>query len=160
MLLLKKCRPVLLALLLVSLPPFYAQSQSADVHGGGQAGAENPAALVGLTLEELFRRFGVPRLVHVARGGELWQDDVVFVYEQANFYIYRDRVWQVGIRYIHGINIGDPQGVISLIMGPNVAAQGNSFFYPLHGNPWPLTIRWDIDNAGRVQAIYIYRSDF
>jgi len=156
----KKRRSILLALFLVSLLPFHAQSQSPAAPGVPQVGAEDPAAFVGLTLDELFHRFGVPRLVHVARGGELWQDDVVFVYEQGDFYIYRDRVWQVGIRSIRGINIGDPQGVIPLIMGTNTAAQGNSFFYPLHGNPWPLMLRWDIDSAGRVKAIYIYRADF
>ncbi|MCL2601939.1 MAG: hypothetical protein FWD91_03905 [Treponema sp.] len=158
MLLFKKSRSVLLALLLASLFPVHTQSQTPE-SGGVQAGAHDPAAFVGISLNELIRSFGIPRLVYVARGAELWQDDVVFVYEQGDFYIYRDRVWQVGISAVRGIKIGDPHGVISLIMGPNAVAHGDSFFYPLHGNPWPLMLRWDIDSAGNVQGIFIFRSD-
>ena len=142
----------MLVLLFSSLPLLHAQQQA-------NTGEENPVSFVGLTLQQLINRFGVPRMVYAARGLEDWQDDVVFVYDQGDFYIYRDRVWQVGINSIRGISRGDPQGMIYLRMGENVVARGNSFFYALHETPWPLMLRWDIDSAGRVQAIFIYRSD-
>jgi len=66
-----------------------------------QAGAGRYDALlslVGLRLDELIARFGVPRAVHAVRGAEEWQDDVVFVYSQGDFYIHRDRVWQGGVQ--------------------------------------------------------------
>ena len=142
---------VLLAVLLYGFPLF------AQVPGA--LSPDDPASFVGLTLTEVIDRFGVPRSVHAARGMMEWQDDVVFVYDHANFYIYRDRVWQVGIRSIRGINVGDLRGLVELVMGANAVAQGNSIFYPLHVAPWPMLLRWDIDSAGRVQSIFIYRSD-
>jgi len=145
-----KGQALLLMFLLASLPLVHSQTDP---------GEEEAISFVGLTLSELISRFGVPQFVYAARGLEDWQDDVVFVYEQGNFYIYRDRVWQVGIRSIRGINTGDPQGVVSLIMGSNAVDRGSSMFYPLHVRPWPLMLRWDFEN-GRVQSIFIYRADF
>ena len=146
-----KCKLLLLVFLFSGLPLLHTQPHWTT--------EEESIAFVGLTLQQLIDRFGVPRLVYAARGLEVWQDDLVFVYDQGYFYIYRDRVWQVGIHSVRGISRGDPQGIIYLRMGENAVAQGNSFFYPLHVTPWPLMLRWDIDNAGRVQAIFIYRSD-
>ncbi|MDR3247824.1 MAG: hypothetical protein LBT39_03470, partial [Treponema sp.] len=68
----------------------------------------DPEAFIGLTLEGLFARFGVPREVYALRGQEEWQDDVVLVYPQGDFYVFRDRVWQVGVPSAHGIRVGDP----------------------------------------------------
>ena len=142
----------MLVLLFSSLPLLHTQNQQ-------NTEEENPASFVGLTLQQLIDRFGVPRMVYAARGLDDWQDDVVFVYDQGYFYIYRDRVWQVGINSIRGITRGDPQGMIYLRMGANAVARGDSVFYRLHEAPWPLIIRWDINNAGRVQAIFVYRAD-
>ena len=144
---------MLLAFFFLSLPHLHPQTQWIS-------GEQEPVSFVGLTLQQLISSLGVPQFVFAARGLEDWQDDVVFVYEQGNFYIYRDRVWQVGIQSIRGITTGDPGGVVSLIMGANAVTQGNSIFYPLHVAPWPLMLRWDIDSAGRVQGIFVYRSDF
>ena len=132
--------------------PLSAQAPGALAH-------DDPASFVGLTLTEVINRFGIPRSVHAERGLMEWQDDVVFVYDHANFYIYGDRVWQVGVRSIRGINVGDLRGLVELVMGANAVAQGNSIFYPLHVAPWPMLLRWDIDSVGRVQSIFIYRSD-
>ena len=143
---------LLLVFLFSGLPLLHTQAH-------GSIGEEEIVSFVGLTLQQLIDRFGVPRMVYAARGLEDWQDDVVFVYDQGYFYIYRDRVWQVGLHSIRGISRGDPQGIIYLRMGENAVAQGNAFFYPLHVAPWPLMLRWDIDNAGRIRAIFIYRAD-
>ncbi|MCL2205228.1 MAG: hypothetical protein FWB82_01740 [Treponema sp.] len=146
-----KIRLMLIVFVLCSLPV------SAQVPSG--VWADEPAMLVGLTISELIDRFGVPRSVHAARGVETWQDDVVFVYDHGDFYIYEYRVWQIGVRSLRGINVGDLSGLVGLVMGSNAVPQGSSIFYPLHIAPWPLMLRWDIDSAGRVQSIFIYRSD-
>ena len=120
----------------------------------------NPVSFIGLTLEELIQNFGVPKSVHAARGFEEWQDDVVFVYDHGDFFLYKDRVWKVGLTALRGINTGDPRGVVSLVLGSGVETRGDSVFYPLNDRPWPLMLRYDFDSAGRVEAIFIYRTDF
>jgi len=138
------------------LPLLYAQSEETGEPGRRPDG---PAEFIGLTLEELINRFGVPASVRAARGLEEWQDDVVFVYAQGDFYVFKDRVWQVGLKAALGINTGDPRGVVSLVLGSNAEPRGDSLFYPLDGKPWPLMLRYDLDSAGRVKAIFIYRTD-
>ena len=139
-------------LLLCALPQLHSQTQESSAEA-------DPVSFVGLSLDELLSRFGTPRAVYASRGLEEWQDDVVFVYEQFNFYVHRDRVWQVRLRTIRGINIGDPRGVLSLILGAQLSTRGNSMFYPLNDRPWPLMLRFDFDSAGIVEAIFIYRTD-
>ena len=134
-------------------PHLYTQSQ------GNTTGAD-PLSFVGFTLNDLVSRFGTPRSVYPARGLEEWQDDVVFAYGQGDFYIHRDRVWQLSLRAIRGINIGDSRSVVSLVLGSTAETRGNSIFYPINDRSWPLMLRCDFDNAGRVQAIFIYRADF
>ena len=125
-------------------------------------GAE--AAFVGLTLEELINRFGVPRSVHAVRGLEEWQDDVVFVYEEGDFYIFRDRVWQVGLRTFMGINSGDPGSIVSLILDSvpgfsRLRSPENSVSYYMYDGSWPMILRCDFDDRGRIRGIFIFRSD-
>ena len=138
----------ILLLFLLVLPVYHIQAQNTD-----------PVNLIGLTLSELINRFGIPNNVYAVRGLEEWQDDVVFVYNEGDFYIHRNRVWQMGVRAVRGINIGDPRGIVSLILGERVESRGNSKFYSLVNWPWPMIIRFDFDGADRVRAIFIYRSD-
>ena len=121
---------------------------------------DDPASYVGLTLTELIRRFGVPKSVSPSRGLEEWQDDVIFVYEQGNFYVFKDRVWQIGLRAAKNVVIGDTRSYISLVLGLRAVSRGNSVFYPLDEWPWPMMLRYDLDSAGKVEAIFIYRTDF
>ena len=126
----------------------------------GATGIVDPLSFVGLTLDELIRGFGTPRSVYAARGLEEWQDDVVFVYDQGDFYVYKDRVWQVGLRAVRGIKAGDTRGVVSLVLGSRAENRGSSLVCSLDGGSWPLELRCDFDREGRVQLIYIYRTDF
>jgi len=131
----------------------------------GAAGETDPVSFVGMTLEELVRRFGVPGSVYPVRGLEEWQDDVVFAYDQGDFYVYKDRIWQVGLKEVRGIKIGDSRGVVSLVLGsaPGLSGaevRGNSVFYSLDEAAWPLMLRMDFDDADKVRAIFIYRTDF
>ena len=144
---------VLLFILLLLLPSFLVAQGIAD-----------PVDLIGLTLNELISRMGVPVSVHSARGAEEWQDDVVFVYDWGDVYIIKDRVWQAGFKSAMGIKAGDSAASVSLILGSSASARlaenrQNSVFYFLDGKSWPIMLRCDFDRDGRVTVIYIYRSD-
>lgn len=121
---------------------------------------EEIETFIGLTLQELFVRFGVPDEVYALRGTESWQDDVVFVYEQGDFYIYRDRVWQAGLKSVYDIVIGDDLSTVQLFMGAAQYEFDNCLVYSLHGTAWPLMIRFNFDEAQSVSEIFVYRPDF
>ena len=97
--------------------------------------------------------------MYPVRGLAEWQDDVVFAYAEGDFYLYRDRVWQVGVKSARGINSGDPIGVAALILGSKAETRGSSIFCSLYEQGWPLVLRCDADEKGRVEAIFIYRPD-
>ena len=126
----------------------------------GTSDPVDPSSIVGLSLTELFQRFGAPQSVYAVRGPEEWQDDVVFVYGQGDFYIYKDRVWQAGLKAGRGIKLGDSYGTVAMILGSGAQTQGSSIFYSLDERSWPLMLRCDFDGSGKVQAIFIYRADF
>jgi hypothetical protein len=124
------------------------------------AAQEDPAQIVGLTLGAVYARYGIPESAHAVRGAEEWQDDVVFVYKDWDLYIYQDRVWQVGLKSAFGINLEDPAGVAFLILGEAVQSFDGYLLYSLPPRSWPLQLRLNLDDAGKITAIYIYRSDF
>jgi len=122
--------------------------------------ADEPFSFVGLRLAELIERFGVPKAVFASRGNELWQDDVVFQYDEGDFYIYRDRVWQVRLSSVNGVSVRDRKQVALLVMGDDVRDMGDHLLLPVSGNSWPMMFRVNISPEGLVSAIYIYRSDY
>ena len=117
-------------------------------------------SLVGMRLAELIERFGPPATVLAARGNELWQDDVIFQYDEMDFFIYRDRVWQVRVASAHGIRVGDPRQAVVLVLGDDVEDRGDYLVSPLTGRDWPLALRVNFNSAERVSAIFIYRPDY
>ena len=127
-------------------------------------GDRNPVTLVGLTLEYLINNFGIPQSVYAVRGLEEWQDDVVFVYDVGDFYIYRNRVWQVGLRTLMGINIGDPGSAASLVLDgapgfTRMNSPRDSVAYSMPPGSWPMILRCDFDDDGRIRGIFLFRSD-
>jgi hypothetical protein len=114
---------------------------------------------MGLKLEDLFLRYGAPKTVHAARGDEDWQDDVVFVYNEWDFYIYRDRVWQIGLKSGYGMKIGDTKASALLALADKAKDEGDYLLYPITGGAWPLSLRVNF-NAGKISGIFIYRTDF
>ncbi|MDR2404267.1 MAG: hypothetical protein LBD78_09605 [Spirochaetaceae bacterium] len=120
----------------------------------------DPASRIGLTLEELIVRSGPPESVYAVRGGQDWQDDVVFVYPDGDYYIYRDRVWQLGLQSVYGINVGDRETLISLILEDTIQRFEGYTLYSLPGRAWPLSIRFNVDGNGLITHIFIYRPDF
>ena len=124
-----------------------------------QGGSDDIVSNIGLRLEDLFMRFGAPRTVHAARGDEDWQDDVVFVYSEWDFYIYRDRVWQIGLKSGYGVKIGDAKAAALLALADKAQDKGDYLLYPITGGVWPLSLRVNF-NAGRISGIFVYRTDF
>ncbi|MDR2376002.1 MAG: hypothetical protein LBD96_06135 [Treponema sp.] len=119
-----------------------------------------PETLIGLTLEGLYGLLGVPQAVYAVRGADEWQDDVVLVYPQGDFYVYRDRVWQLGIKAIRGIRLGDSREAVVLALGEEVREGEDYFLLPIYGRSWPITLRVNMGGSAQVAEIFVYRSDF
>jgi hypothetical protein len=115
---------------------------------------------IGFSLGELVEILGAPERVYAVRGNEVWQDDVVFVYGEREFYFYRDRVWQVGLRSAFGISAGEKREVVPLVMGDDTVAAEDHSLVRLRGRAWPMNVRFNHDERGMVTSIFIYRSDF
>ena len=107
----------------------------------------------------MFSRFGPPRTVYTVRGQEIWQDDVVFVYSAGDFYIYRDRVWQISVQSVFGMKVGDAKAVALLVLGENAQDRGSYLLCDIGGFSWPMSLRINFD-AEKISAIYIFRPDF
>ena len=118
-----------------------------------------PFSFIGMKLDDVLKRFGTPRSVYASRGSEQWQDDVVFVYGEGDFYVYGDRVWQVGLKSVFGIKAGDVKAVALLVLGETARDEGDYLLYNIPGAGWPLSLRVNF-SAGRVSAIFVYRPDF
>lgn len=142
-------------LLLVTFP-LLPQEQA----GNTFLNADEILSLVGMKLSELIENYGTPKMVFTARGNEQWQDDVVFQYDRGDFYIYKDRVWQVKLPFARGISIGDPKAVALLVMGESAEDNGDHLLLPLSGRGWPLMFRVNFNNTGYVSGIYVYRPDY
>jgi hypothetical protein len=145
-------RGLFLPLLLFFTLPLWPQEQVGAVG--------DPFSLVGMKVAELVERFGPPIAVFAARGNEVWQDDVVFQYTGGDFYIVKDRVWQVKLASALGINTGDQKQAALLVLGAKAQDRGDHLLMPVSGKDWPLIFRVNINNTGRVAAIFIYRPDF
>jgi hypothetical protein len=120
---------------------------------------DDAVEFIGMSIAELFENFGQPRSVYSSRGIEVWQDDVVFEYEGVDFYIYKDRVWQVSLDAGNGISKGDPRAAVMLVLGGAARDNENHILGKLPNTSWPLEWRFNIEN-GRVSAIYLYRMDY
>ena len=119
----------------------------------------DPALLVGITLTELYNNYGVPRNVYAVRGIDTWQDDVVFVYDRIEFFVFGNRVWQVKVSSAYTVKDGDTQAVVTRAMGEGRNFEGYTL-YQLPGRSWPLMMRVNWNSRGRAEGIYIYRPDF
>jgi hypothetical protein len=142
-------RGFLAVLIVISALPLSAQTVTAD----------DPSVFIGFSLAELIEILGAPERVFALRGAEIWQDDVVFAYADREFYFYRDRVWQIGLRSAFGIAAGEKRDVIPLVMEGAVSAETYTTA-PLRGRAWQMTVRFNNDRGGLITSIFIYRSDF
>jgi hypothetical protein len=127
---------------------------------GAQSGGEEPFGLIGLTLAETLSRFGPPKSVYPVRGREEWQDEVVFEYEDRDIYVYRDRIWQLGLKTAYGLTLGDPRRLVLLVLGEDARIFPGYVLAPLSQGSWPLSLRVNLDSQDRISGLFIYRSDF
>jgi hypothetical protein len=123
-------------------------------------GTDEKLSFVGMTLVELIERFGVPKTVIAERGYELWQDDVIFRYDDGDFYIYNDRVWQVKFASAFDISNKDRKAAVLRVLGNNAEDRGDHALLQISGMNWPLMLRVNFNNSEQVSAIYLYRPDF
>ena len=142
--------PLISILLVVLFVPLWPQ--------GSQSGAD-PASYIGLTLTDLIGSHGAPRSVYPIRGIAEWQDDVVFAYDDVDFYIYKDRIWQLGVKSAYMIQAGDSKSVVSLKFGEALSSGDNYAIFSLRGQNWPAALRCNFDAEGKVTEIFIFRSD-
>jgi hypothetical protein len=150
-----------LGLFVFSAAPFLrAQSPAGAESSPAAVLNADPASLIGMSLENLLSRFGVPQAVHAVRGNEEWQDDVVFVYEGGDFYVYRDRVWQIRLPEAYGVRTGDPRPAVSLTLGEGAEDFEDHIVLSLPSRGWPLAFRVNLDASGFASALYVYRPGF
>jgi hypothetical protein len=121
---------------------------------------EDPVALIGLGVGDVLVMFGPPVNVYALRGVEEWQDDVVFEYKNIDFYLYRNRVWQIAPPKINNISVGDPKAVVALVYGDTLNDKGAYIITEIPGRAWKIETRYNIDANGKISAIYIYRTDY
>ena len=115
---------------------------------------------IGMTLAQLIERFGAPRSVAAVRGIETWQDDVVFQYANTDFYIHKDRVWQVRFSSACGISTRDRKTSVMQLLGSTAEDNGDHVLLSIPDKNWPTTLRVNFNNSGQVSAIFIYRPDY
>jgi hypothetical protein len=120
---------------------------------------EEQQAFIG-SMSDIIERYGPPRSVAVARGTELWQDDVVFRYTGVDFYVFRDRVWQVRFNTTHSISNGDRKDVVLLTLGETVVDMGEFVLLQIDGKDWELVLRVNFNDNQIVNAIYLYHPYF
>ena len=142
-------RVFLFCLLLSTTIPSFSQNGSTP----------DPSMLVGMTLSDLIKNYGIPKNVYAVRGVEAWQDDVVFVYDNIEFFIYGNHVWQIKVRSAYNIKDGNTKAAVTKEMGEGQDYEGFTL-YQLPGKAWPLMLRINWDKSGKAAGLYIYRSDF
>ena len=121
---------------------------------------DNPVLLLGLSVEDLIYHFGAPVSVYPIRGVEAWQDDVVFVYKAADFYLFKDHVWQVGLKQVNGIKVGDAKMTVTMVHGSAAEDKGSYLVAGVPAGGWRIEYRYNVDEKGKISAIYVYRPDY
>lgn len=120
----------------------------------------DPFSLLALGLAGVFDSFGTPQAVYALRGEHPWQDDVVLQYKNVDFYIYKDQVWQVGVKKIMGVSLGDPEKVIELVFKDSAQIKKDYITVLFNDRPWPAELRFNINKNKKVSAIYLYRVNY
>jgi hypothetical protein len=151
---------VFLPLVLLFFPGLSALWPQTAAEPAPAVSETDPASLIGLSLENMLSRFGTPQGVYAIRGNEEWQDDVVFVYESGDFYVFKDRVWQIGLKAAYGIRLGDPRRAVSLALGEGARESEDHILFPLPAKGWPLALRVNFDPSGLASALFVYRPGF
>lgn len=161
---LRRPRLFLFCIALSAASAAFAVSQDADSPGApGPAASDAPAdpsAYLGATIAQLAATLGLPRSVKASRGPEAWQDDVVFVYDDCELYLYRDRVWQVRSGAAYGLRVGDGRDAVLAALGEPFQRYEADFVYQRPSRAWPIRLRLRFGEDGAVSDLFVYRADF
>lgn len=164
-------RPILiLAALSRAVATLSAQAASqpsapAAEHAPTVSVPDDPSALLSLTLETAWNRFGPPKRMISVRGNEPWQDDVAFEYAGGvAIFWYREHLWQIRLSAGYsgscfGIFLGDgPEKALSLLGQPE-RIQETYLEWRLPYQGYPVRLR-ALTRDGVISELYVYRSDF
>lgn len=125
----------------------------------GSSTLADPGSYVGAGLAAVISAFGAPLSVRSERGPQPSQDDVVFVYGGFELYWAADRVWQIGFDNGYGVALGDAESAVLAALGTPVFGGNAYLVFNLAGRSWPMRLTVLFDGAGKVRALYAYRSD-
>jgi hypothetical protein len=171
-------RAPVLALLAVLAAATAAWGEAASAAGPAAAAAvPDPLSYIGITLAEASVALGTPAEVFSYRGGEGWQDDVVFFYP-SHLYLFwfRNRVWQVRVdaKYVDvflGLRIGMARDEVISAVGRQYQELPDSLVFFLADasllvgtdgrsrGAYPLRLRAFFGD-GKLSDAYLYRGDF
>lgn len=128
-------------------------------------GSKAPASLLGMTLAQVAVDFGAPVQVFPVRGGEAWQDDVVYYYPDHSYlFWFRDRVWQVRVdrRFageVLGLKMGESRARVEQVLGSPLHESAQSEIFILPDRGFPVRARLFFTD-GTLSDLYVYRGDF
>jgi fucose permease len=158
---------ILVVLFMVTACPGRAQDLDLRQAAPGEAPAKPEPAesadlsgLIGLPLRDLIGEYALPTGVNAVRGKESWQDDVAFSYNGITLFVAQNRVWQLSVPKALGVSVGDRREEALVALGTGADNNPAHILYPINDRPWPIAARFNIDETGKVEHIYIYRSDF
>jgi hypothetical protein len=125
----------------------------------------DPAQLVGATLAEAYAALGAPSEVFVHRGTVAAEDDVVFFYPACCYLFWHgNRAWQVSFdrRYageVLGFRLGMDRAAAEEVAPGRLRESDGSLWLSTDSGRFPLRVRLVLAD-GRVDAIYVFRSDW
>ena len=121
---------------------------------------------LGWTPDEAFSRLGAPLSIFPYRGTVPIEDNVVFYYpDHLYLFWFQNRVWQLRVddRWIgdvDGLRMGMTMSEITKLWGPPINDRDEQPTWTLPDRGYPARIRLYFADDGRLNDLYVYRSDW
>ncbi len=134
--------------------------------GGSLPLAEDFTAYLGWLPAEAHQWLGAPENLFVYRGNVSAEDNVVYYYSNHIYlFWFGSRVWQVRAdeRWkgsVDGVNMGMTRKEVEKLWGPPVNSFDAQPTWLLPDRGYPVRIRLYFDEQGRLNDLYVYRSDW
>jgi len=128
--------------------------------------AEEFTNRIGWTAEDVFNLPTIPISIFPFRGDSPKEDNVVFYYaDYLYMFWFHDRIWQVRAdeRWegdVDGVHMGMSLDEISGIWGSPINDWDEQPTWTLPDRGYPMRIRLYFTDDGRLNDIYVYRSDW
>ncbi|MBN1798622.1 MAG: hypothetical protein JW822_08585 [Spirochaetales bacterium] len=130
-----------------------------------QTNGKNSIDWLGMDLETVYKKFGVPQEVFCYRADKKEDDNVVFYYKDHIYlFWFENRVWVVRFdeRFKHeflGIKMGMPREQILEILGDKFKETEDSLVFYLPDQGFPVRLRLFFKENMLFDA-YVYRGDY